>query len=138
MNHLAEHHPWCRNFPGTRSQVGEARRFVTGYLADHPDAGTAELVISELATNAVRHSHSGQAGGLFGVTVHAGGGLLLLAVLDEGGPTSPCIQPPDDVRPTGRGLLLVDELTTRWGVDGDECGRTVWALLPLAQRTPVA
>jgi anti-sigma regulatory factor (Ser/Thr protein kinase) len=136
-NHHKEIHSWCRNFPGVRTQIREARRFVTNYLAHRPEADIAELVVSELATNAIRHSRSGRTGGSFGVTVHAGRDLLILAVLDEGGPSSPRLQQAEEHEPNGRGLHLVDQLTTRWGVHGDEHGRTVWALLPLAPETPV-
>ncbi|MFI7147314.1 ATP-binding protein [Nonomuraea sp. NPDC050022] len=132
-----EIHRWCRNFPGTRSQVREARRFVTSYLADRPEADTAALIVSELATNAIRHSRSGRVGGNFGVTIHAGGELLILAVLDDGGPTGPHIRQAAEHEQTGRGLHLVEELTTRWGVYGDEYGRTVWVLLAFAPAPPV-
>ncbi|GAA3645254.1 hypothetical protein GCM10022224_004800 [Nonomuraea antimicrobica] len=132
LNSPKEIHRWCRNFPGTKAQIREARRFVTSYLGDLPEADTAELVVSELATNAIRHTRSGRAGGRFGVTLHAGTTLLILAVDDEGGPSIPYVCQAEDTDQSGRGLHLVDSLTTRWGVHGDEGGRTVWGLIPLA------
>lgn len=89
LNSPKEIHRWCRNFPGTRDQISEARRFVHSYLGDRPETDTAELVVSELATNAIRHTRSGLPGGRVGVTLHAGGTLLVLAVHDEGGPSTP-------------------------------------------------
>jgi serine/threonine-protein kinase RsbW len=132
LNGLDEIHRWCRNFPGTRTQVSEARQFVTSYLGDRPEIDTAELVVSELATNAIRHSRSGLPGGRFGVTLHTGATMLILAVLDEGGPTAPRLCRAGEDEQSGRGLHLVEMLTARWGVHGDEVGRTVWALIPLA------
>ncbi|GAA1675474.1 hypothetical protein GCM10009733_085660 [Nonomuraea maheshkhaliensis] len=135
LNSGQEIHRWCRNFPGTKAQISAARRFVAGYLGDRPETYTAELVISELATNAIRHTRSGQTAGRFGVTLHAGTALLIVAVHDEGGPSTPHLRQADNTDQSGRGLHLVDSLATRWGVHGDEAGRTVWALIPLAQTT---
>ncbi|MFC5820795.1 ATP-binding protein [Nonomuraea harbinensis] len=130
-------HPACRTFPGVTTQVREARRFVTSYLADRAGADIAALVISELATNAVRHSRSGAAGGTFGIAVHTRYDLVVLAVLDEGGPSVPRLHQAQDHELNGRGLHLVERLTTRWGVRGDGHGRTVWALLRLAPESQV-
>ncbi|GAA2210551.1 hypothetical protein GCM10009850_060100 [Nonomuraea monospora] len=133
LNSRLDIHRWCRNFPGTKAQISEARRFVASYLGDRPETYTAEVVISELATNAIRHTHSGQAAGRFGVTLHAGTTLLILAVHDEGGPSTPRLCQAENTDQSGRGLHLVESLTTRWGVHGDESGRTVWALIPLGR-----
>ena len=53
-----------RAFPGTPASVSEARAWVAGILAGFPAAADAELMASELATNAVLHSASGLPGGL--------------------------------------------------------------------------
>jgi serine/threonine-protein kinase RsbW len=133
LNSPSEIHRWCRNFVGAQAQISEARRFVNSYLGDRPETHTAELVMSELATNAIRHTRSGMAGGRFGVTLHAGNALLILAVHDEGGPSTPYVCQAENTDQSGRGLHLVESLTTRWGVHGDEGGRTVWALIPLGR-----
>ncbi|MEV0350517.1 ATP-binding protein [Nonomuraea sp. NPDC050680] len=136
LNNPAEIYRWCRNFPGTRSQIREARQFVSSYLGDRPETDTVQLIVSELATNAIRHTRSGLPGGRFGVTLHAGSTLLILAVLDEGGPATPHLHQAEDEDQNGRGLHLVETLTTRWGVHGDDAGRTVWALIPLTPANP--
>ncbi|MEV0617132.1 ATP-binding protein [Nonomuraea sp. NPDC050404] len=133
LNGRQEIHRWCRNFPGTKTQIGEARRFVNNYLGDRPATYTAELVVSELATNAIHHTRSGQSGGRFGVTLHAGTTQLILAVHDEGGPSTPHLRQAENTDQSGRGLHLVESLTTKWGIHGDEGGRTVWALIPLGR-----
>ncbi|MFI0425263.1 ATP-binding protein [Spongiactinospora sp. 9N601] len=122
---------WTRTFPGTKRHIAEARRFVTTCLADHPEADTAELIVSELATNAIRHTNSGQAGGRFQVTLHRTNRLLLLTVLDEGGPTTPRLTTADDLDLTGRGLHLITQLANGWGTHATPTSRTVWALLHL-------
>jgi anti-sigma regulatory factor (Ser/Thr protein kinase) len=123
------HQKWHRAFPGKPSEVREARRFVTTHLGEGPGVDSARLVVTELATNAIRHSQSGRLGGRFRVTLQTGDNLLLVTVMDEGGPLCPQVRKADDQRLSGRGLHLVAELTTRWGVHGDERGRRVWALL---------
>ena len=57
-----------RVFPGHPAQVAHARRFVQRSLAPDGPAADAALLTSELATNAVRHTASGQ-GGTFEVII---------------------------------------------------------------------
>ncbi|MFF5211693.1 ATP-binding protein [Streptosporangium sp. NPDC000396] len=101
-------------------------------MGNQPGTEDAELIISELATNAVRHSASGRFGGRFTVSVHADGDRLWLGVLDQGGPRSPHPLPPQPDEEGGRGLALVAGLAASWGVTGDDMGRIVWAVLDLA------
>ncbi|MFF1713951.1 ATP-binding protein [Streptomyces sp. NPDC058268] len=106
--------------------VAEARRLVrTAYEAwgveDYTD--TAQLVISELVTNAVRHSP----GPCIRVIVqHPLPGHLLLAVVDKSR-TLPFMQNPHTDELSGRGLLLVDALADNWGITRLPWGKRVWA-----------
>ncbi|SEG91050.1 Histidine kinase-like ATPase domain-containing protein [Thermomonospora echinospora] len=117
---------WQHTFSGLRDQVRAARRFTATHLPDHPDA---TLIVSELVTNAVEHTRSGRPGGTFTLTVErrpdAG---ALVEIEDQGGPE--VFGLPTRGREGGRGLTLVEALTTAWGVKGDQTGRTVWAELP--------
>ncbi|MER5259842.1 ATP-binding protein [Streptomyces sp. NPDC002855] len=110
----------------------EARRLVRAAfeawgVEDYVDA--AQVVISELVTNAVRHTR----GGFIRIIVERPGpDRLLLAVVDTSHDL-PCLGIPvaDDVR--GRGLVLVDALAEHWGStllgpDGKR-GKRVWAQL---------
>ncbi|NRQ36297.1 ATP-binding protein [Nonomuraea sp. NN258] len=126
--------PWriSRHFLGSTASITEARRFVTAFLRDWPVVQTAELIVSELATNAVRHSASGRFGGRFLVTIHADRGHLWLGVLDEGGADQPRLCASRVGLEGGRGLLIVSALATDWGIWGDHHGRTVWATLGTA------
>ncbi|WP_185949805.1 ATP-binding protein [Microbispora sp. KK1-11] len=122
--------PWrlSRHFLGRPASVTEARRFITASLGAWPVVESAELIVSELATNAVRHTASARFGGRFIVSIQAEPDQIWIGVTDEGGPGVPrLVRPTDDEG--GRGLLLVANLADNWGVYGSQAGRTVWALL---------
>ena len=103
-----------------------APRAARAFLADHlgpldPDrAYAAALCASELVTNGVLHARTQI---VLGVTV--GAERLLVTVADRAGGT-PHTPPPDDERPSGRGLLLVQKLADQWGVNQERDGKTVW------------
>jgi anti-sigma regulatory factor (Ser/Thr protein kinase) len=113
--------------PRERRAAVDARDWLTDFLADRVDgARTADaaLVLSELATNALRH-------GLGDVVVRAAidpDGSLQLAVTDSGN-EAPAMQPPDPERVGGLGLRIVDQLASAWGVAPFPGGKTVWATL---------
>ena len=80
-----------------------------------------EVLISELATNVVRHART-----LFTVTVAWDGATLRVEVSDAS-PLTPRPQLATDTdREGGRGLLLVDAIATAWGVDLHPHSKTVW------------
>ncbi|MBB5626856.1 ATP-binding protein [Sphaerisporangium krabiense] len=117
---------WQQTFLGRVEQVRAVRRFVKTHLPDHADA---DLIASELATNAVEHTHTGQPGGTFTATVkHHPDGTAYIEIADQGGPIA--FGARTSTREGGRGLHLVTALTTTWGVKGDAAGRIVWAELP--------
>ncbi len=123
-------HQWHRTFPGGREHVREARRFVRRHLPHHPDA---ELIASELITNAVEHTRTGQSGGSFTTTIQSRpDGTASIEIEDQGGPTE--FGQPTPGREGGRGLHLVAALTSAWGIKGDATGRTIWAELPRPAR----
>ncbi|SEG91170.1 Anti-sigma regulatory factor (Ser/Thr protein kinase) [Thermomonospora echinospora] len=120
----------CATFPAVEEQVRGARRAVRRVLGAHPefDAGDAELLVSELAGNAVRHSGSR----VFTVELACTwSGALRIVLVDEGrGSTTPHLRAggPSDLG--GRGLRLVNELAGRWGVVRERGGRlAVWCEL---------
>ena len=85
-----------------------------------------ELLAGELLANAVVH---GPPSGAVAVTVTRRGDEIRVAVRDE----SPEAPRRKDAAPTavgGRGVALVDALSTRWGVDDHGAdGKTVWFVL---------
>ena len=118
-----------RSFPCTPTAVADARRFVRDLLSEQPTetAELAELMASELATNCVQHART-----LFEVSVSIGKEIRV-EVRDsgEGGPRrmSPT---PNDL--SGRGLMIVESMSDRWGVVTRSAGKTVWFTLPVARR----
>ncbi|MEU7613385.1 STAS domain-containing protein [Micromonospora sp. NPDC049204] len=104
-----------------------ARDLVTDACArwNLPDAaGPASLVLSELVGNVVRH-----AGTPMQVTVTLRRPYLHLAVVD--GSSAQARAGGTDLHAEGgRGLLLVRELTQRWGSVPAGAGKAVWAMLP--------
>jgi anti-sigma regulatory factor (Ser/Thr protein kinase) len=118
-----------RVFPGEPVWLAEARAFVAAALADCPARETLLTCVSELAANAIAHTASGAAGGVFAVEVsRPADGRAIVAVTDAGGPGEPSLRDADELAEDGRGLALVAALASRWGhYRLDDGGRTVWA-----------
>jgi serine/threonine-protein kinase RsbW len=110
-------------FAGDAGQVRAARRFLAGALDGCPATGDALLCVSELATNAVLHSRSGRQGGRFTVRAARRAGSVRVEVTDEGGPWG---HERDGDGQSGRGLLIVGELASRWGREDGAGRRTMW------------
>jgi anti-sigma regulatory factor (Ser/Thr protein kinase) len=84
----------------------------------------AELVVSELATNALVHGQ-----GRIVLYARIEGDALWLEVVDEGTGEAPGIREQRDEEPGGWGLRIVDTLALSWGAY--EGTTHVWAKLPL-------
>jgi len=82
-------------------------------------ADTAELLVSELVTNAVRHAPGP-------IHLTARGGHTLRCHIDDGSRLLPRLHNacPDDE--FGRGIALVDQLASNWGVELTDRGKSVW------------
>ncbi len=114
-----------RHFAPTVRGPGLARRFVVEVMRDWglPQlADDVALVVGELATNAVVHGRSA-----FTVAVSRTVGSVRVVVGDCSA-ASPRKRPVSSDRSEGgRGLLLVDAVTQRWGHDRVGSGKLVWA-----------
>jgi anti-sigma regulatory factor (Ser/Thr protein kinase) len=113
-----------RLFYGDASSVGEARSFVRDALAATDASAVvvdlAVLLVSELATNVALHARTD-----LRVTVRFEDNMLWGEVKDWNARLpQPCVAP--DGATTGRGLALVENLATSWGIEGDEDGKIVW------------
>ena len=98
-----------------------ARRFVSEHLPpDLPRLDVVLLLVSELAMNAVAHVRAP-----FEVRVEQAGSYVRVSVSDPS-PAAPVPAPvnPDSIG--GRGLLLVEAMSDRWGVERRAGGKTVW------------
>jgi anti-sigma regulatory factor (Ser/Thr protein kinase) len=117
--------------PGDPSQLHEAREFVADAVEYAcRDVDTAVLLTSELVTNSLQHSNSRHPGGSVTISVIAVPGGVVIEVIDDGGPTLPALDPGDPEQPqlteTGRGLRLVDTLSTHWSYYSDSAGTVTW------------
>ncbi|MFI7125650.1 ATP-binding protein [Nonomuraea sp. NPDC050153] len=128
---------WRRTFPGTPHQVPYARQFVRYLLADSPCRDDAELIVAELAANAVQHTSSGHPRGTFIVEVTRTTATVTVAVYDCGWGGTPRfgVRGRTDAE-HGRGLAVVAKIADRVGYEGnDEVGHRVWARIRRCQPT---
>jgi anti-sigma regulatory factor (Ser/Thr protein kinase) len=101
---------------GRAERARAARAFVREVLGPGHSCGeAAELLVSEVFSNSVRHSGSGAPGETVTVVVRAGKGVVRVEVTDRAGPGTPKLRPAGHDAEGGRGLQLVAALAARWG-----------------------
>ncbi|MEU6197427.1 SpoIIE family protein phosphatase [Streptomyces sp. NPDC047061] len=120
--------------PADPEHVARARTLTTGQL----DAWkldelsfTTELVVSELVTNAIRYGGSPIQLRLIRDTT------MLICEVSDGSSTAPHLRRARVFDEGGRGLLLVAQLTRRWGTRQTSAGKTIWCeqALPVTDAT---
>ncbi|MEU9239517.1 SpoIIE family protein phosphatase [Streptomyces sp. NPDC048385] len=87
-------------------------------------AFVTELVVSELVTNAIRYGEPP-------VQLRLIRDRALICEVSDGSSTSPHLRRAHAYDEGGRGLLLVAQLTQRWGSRQTGSGKTIWAEQPL-------
>lgn len=107
------------------SDVGEVRAALREFLRYRrrpEETDVAELLLSELVTNALIHTRNGAV-----VTVTSAPARLRVEVRDfvTGQESAPYVPNADDGT-HGRGLLLVQSLADSWGVTMQALGKVVW------------
>ena len=117
-----------------RKSVGQARAMLREYLANRGggelQSTEAELVLSELVTNAVKHGTRPDQRIRVGFELDQHS--LYIAVEDPS-KARPTGLPQTMGQETGRGLLLVDALAEEWGCEArDGVGKRVWCRINLA------
>ncbi|MGW6924848.1 ATP-binding protein [Streptomyces sp. NPDC054950] len=123
--------PSCESrFPAVTASIAAARQWVRecvegfgGPLRQHRMIQTVELLVSELITNAIRHSTGPPL-----IQLTWNGRLLRIAVSDDSN-RRPCMRATKNTEPGGFGLQLLERLSHRWGVTPRHPGKTVWAEL---------
>lgn len=111
--------------PAEPASAGLARRLVVDELhrvGCESRSDVAELLVSELVTNAVIHARTA-----ISLRVGASEGFCRVEVADSSPalvPSQPRPNGPEET--TGRGLVLVDMLAERWGQDEGDDGKVVW------------
>ena len=108
---------------GHLSEVTRARHLAESWAeqagADGDDVG---LLVTELASNALRH---GGPGVDLWLRRRADGGLRV-ELIDGRGASLPRLRTPDDDEEGGRGLVIVAALAERWGSERLAAGKCVW------------
>ncbi|MFR9797834.1 SpoIIE family protein phosphatase [Streptomyces sp. MS06] len=129
VRRLGAHQVALWDLPRDPAAVAEARRTVVRQLERwglDELAFTTELVVSELVTNALRYT-----GGPIELRLIRERSLI--CEVFDGGVTAPRLRHPRATDEGGRGLLLVSQVTQRWGTRFASDGKTIWAEQPLAE-----
>lgn len=94
----------------------------------------AELLVSELCSNVIRH-----AGTTMVVTARwAPDERVVRVSVHDGSARMPSVRPQSDVASSGRGLRIVSGLAQRWGSHRSSLGKTVWFELGVGSPRAVA
>ncbi|MFD9432325.1 SpoIIE family protein phosphatase [Streptomyces sp. NPDC060002] len=109
--------------PADPAAVAEARKTASRRLAEWGLAElsfTTELVVSELVTNAIRYA-------VGPIRLRLIRERALVCEVFDGGATAPHLRHPRATDEGGRGLLLVSQVTQRWGTRFLPEGKIIWA-----------
>ena len=111
------------DLPADPAIVADTRRQVATRLAGwglDDAAFVTGLVVSELVTNAIRHARSP-------IQLRLIRDRTLICEVSDGSSTAPHLRRARAFDEGGRGLLLVSQLTQRWGTRQTPHGKTIWA-----------
>ena len=103
-----------KDLPRTRGAPALARRSLARWFVadvEGDELRTAELLVSELVTNAVMHGS-----GTITLRAHLDEDRLLVEVIDEGRGFERTVRNSDFDRVGGHGLTIVDAEASRWGI----------------------
>lgn len=121
-----------REFGASLRTPAEAREYVRASLkrllaepVSDDLCDDAQLIVSELVTNAVRAGTE-----IVVLVLQVKDGRLRIEVGDDAGGV-PTLRRRDPDAGSGRGLPLIEALATDWGVEARSAGKTVWAALRL-------
>ncbi|MZE71306.1 SpoIIE family protein phosphatase, partial [Streptomyces sp. SID5789] len=112
------------------AHVAATRRSVIEQLTEwglDETAFVTELVVSELVTNAIRYGEPP-------IQLRLIRHTALICEVSDASSTSPHLRRAHAYDEGGRGLLLVAQLTQRWGSRQTDTGKTIWAEQPLPAR----
>ncbi|MEV6590767.1 ATP-binding SpoIIE family protein phosphatase [Streptomyces acidicola] len=114
------------------AEVGRARAAVREQLhiwGLNTLVDTAETLVSELVTNAVRHADGRR------VALRLVRGDTLLCEVDDDDPTLPTLLSAGRADEFGRGMRVVSTLAREWGTSRTSTGKTVWFELTPPRRS---
>jgi anti-sigma regulatory factor (Ser/Thr protein kinase) len=110
---------WCAEIPGGIEAAWAAREILSerlGRTAPDDTMHDLHLLTTELVTNAVLHAGAGEADRIE-LRVAAQPEIVRVSVTDPGGEDTPAVQELDPDMPGGMGLFLVEQISSRWGVE---------------------
>jgi anti-sigma regulatory factor (Ser/Thr protein kinase) len=113
--------------PPDPAAVARARKMAGEQLAAWgltEAAFTTELIVSELVTNALRYGGAP-------IELRLIRDSTLVCEVSDGSNTAPHLRRARVFDEGGRGLLLVAQLSDRWGTRQTPTGKTIWAEQPL-------
>ncbi|WSW72075.1 SpoIIE family protein phosphatase [Streptomyces sp. NBC_00996] len=120
------------DLPSDPAAVAGARDKVSRRLADwglQEVAFTAELVVSELVTNAIRY-------GALPIQLRLIRDTALICEVSDGSSTAPHMRRARMFDEGGRGLLLVAQFAERWGTRHRAGGKSIWAEISIQNERP--
>ncbi|MFJ9566144.1 SpoIIE family protein phosphatase [Streptomyces fuscichromogenes] len=118
------------DLPSDPALVADARARVLARLEAwglREAAFVAELVVSELVTNAIRYGQPP-------IRLRLIRGTTLICEVSDGSGTAPHLRRARTYDEGGRGLLLIAQLARRWGTRHHAGGKTIWAEIELTER----
>ncbi|MEU6526042.1 ATP-binding protein [Streptomyces sp. NPDC046924] len=143
---FAEQRAFTLRFSATPRGARLARRLASqqmdawGWAYSSPAHDAVELVVAELAANAVTHGRVPGRDAELRLTAEPGGGLVRVEVSDARGERRPVMPQGERLDlDSGRGLALVEALAGEWGVTerSGGPGKTVWAVVPCTAPRPL-
>lgn len=128
---ITDHTVWscAGNLTAVRSIRSRVREFLTRAGHGEEALDDAELAVSELATNALLHSRSGQSGGVMTLFIRSDSQRLRVAVADQGDRDPADAESGhtrEDGDDFGRGKFIVDSCATRSGEYWSEATHVAW------------
>jgi anti-sigma regulatory factor (Ser/Thr protein kinase) len=109
---------------GDLADAGRARSFARSVLArrgiDDDVVNDVVLCVSEAVTNAIRHAE-----GVAALRLAVGRGTVRVEVADAV-PGELAASDPGPDATSGRGLLIIQSIASRWGVRPDQQMKVVW------------
>ncbi|MFF5205918.1 ATP-binding protein [Streptosporangium sp. NPDC000396] len=118
-----------KTIPGKPECVASTRRFVRDIARDwgasEEICEVAELLTSEVVTNALVHGRGCHDELTVHVVVHREGQIMIVEVYD-GNRNAPVVLASDDCEESGRGMALVGRLARSWGYRDTRLGKAVF------------
>jgi anti-sigma regulatory factor (Ser/Thr protein kinase) len=106
--------------PASATRARQLARDQLAVVCSSEVLDTVALLVTELVTNAILH-----AGTPLQLAIDAQPDRIRLCV-EDASPRQPEVHHYDSDAVTGRGLALVEQLATSWGVDQTPAGKVVW------------